>query len=433
MLAPSTQAAIQVENLGKRFRFYNNKWRRLAGAFFPSSNHSEELWAVRDLNFDVPRGTTLGVIGANGSGKTTLLQLLAGVIRPTEGKISAAGNLATLLELTSGFQPDFTGRENIFVSGGLRGFSRREVERKLDEIIEFSELEDFIDRPVKHYSTGMLMRLAFATAINVEPDILLVDEVFAVGDISFQHKCTRKFRELQKRGATILLVSHDMTAVKSLCNLALLLDHGLQIRFGSPEEVTNHYLNLMAQKIANETLREIGSEIEADLEPVAQEFLRNLKPGEKMHRHGSGEAKICAIQVLNSKSLPTELVSFGEEVTVRFYLEYFTDVPYSGIGFYVRDRYGNDVVGINTFEEGKSLGSRKKGDKVIVDFSLCLQLRSGSYSISPGLSYHRNEPRYLDWIDNATFFQMEKPPSGKEIYGFMHIPNRVSIQLLKNS
>jgi homopolymeric O-antigen transport system ATP-binding protein len=344
MLAPTTRAAIQVENLGKRFRFYDNKWRRLAGAFFPSSNHSQELWALRDVNFDLPGGSTLGVIGANGSGKTTLLQLLAGVIRPTEGQISVSGNLATLLELTSGFQAEFTGRENIFVSGGLRGFSKREVEQKVDQIIDFSELEEFIDRPVKHYSTGMLMRLAFATAINVDPDILLVDEVFAVGDISFQHKCTRKFRELQKRGATILLVSHDMTAVKSLCNLALLLDHGSQVRFGSPEEVTNHYLNLMAQKIARETLRESGGEIQTNLEPESGEFLNDFAPGEKTHRHGSGEAKICGIQLLNSRSLPTELVSFGEEVTLRFYIEYYADVPSSGIGFYIRDRYGNDVV-----------------------------------------------------------------------------------------
>jgi lipopolysaccharide transport system ATP-binding protein len=426
------QPTIRVENLGKRFRFYDTKWRRVIGAFFPSGNHFQELWALRKLNFEIPRGSTLGIIGANGSGKTTLLQVLAGLVKPTEGTVGVDGNLATLLELTSGFQTDFTGRENIFLSSGLRGFSKRDVEKKVEKIISFSELDEFIDRPIRHYSTGMLMRLAFATAINVDPDVLLIDEVFAVGDIAFQHKCTRKFRELQKQGTTIVLVTHDMMAVKSLCNITLLLDHGSMIQIGSAEDITNIYLNLMAQKIAGETFSEIEHPVtEEHLEPAHGEFLSDLQSNPKMHRHGSGEGRICAIQILNSRSLPTELVAFGEEVIFRFYVEYEADVPYSGLGFYVRDRYGNDVIGINTFEENKPLGSRKKGDRVIVDFKLPLLLRPGSYTVSPGLSYHRSEPRYLDWIDSAAFFQMEKPLSGQEIYGFMHVPNRISVQHLR--
>ncbi|HSE41066.1 MAG TPA: ABC transporter ATP-binding protein [Acidobacteriota bacterium] len=422
---------VEVQNLGKKFRYYSNRWERLRGSLLPAANHSQGLWALRNISFSLPPGTTLGVIGLNGSGKTTLLQIIAGLLKPTEGSVSVRGNLATLLELGTSFQPETTGRENIYVSAGLSGFSRKEIESKVEKIIAFSELQDFIDRPVKHYSTGMLMRLAFATAINVEPDVLLIDEVFAVGDMAFQHKCTRKLRELQNLGATIILVTHDLLAIKSLCNQALLLNHGKCAAFGNPEDVTNQFLSLIADKIAHQTLNGNGNGPQEHIEPAHGEFLECLIESERMHRHGSGEGKIRGIQILNSNSLPTEMVTFGEDVTFRFYIEYYQDVSGSGLGFYLRDKYGNDVAGLNTYEEKKDLGDRKKGDRLIVDFKMPLHLRPGSYSVSPGLSYHRNEPRYLDWIDNALFFQMQKPVSGREVYGFMHIPNHVTVKLLR--
>ncbi|MCI0443191.1 ABC transporter ATP-binding protein [bacterium] len=427
---------IEIRNLGKRFRFYSNRWAKLRGSLLPGSNHAQELWALRDINLNVHRGTTLGVIGFNGSGKTTLLQILASLLKPTEGSVSVRGRLATLLELGSSFQSETTGRENIFVSAGLSGFSRRDIERKVDGIIAFSELEEFIDRPVKHYSSGMLMRLAFATAINVQPDVLLIDEVFAVGDMAFQHKCTRKLRQLQDHGATIVIVTHDMLAVKSLCNLALLLDHGKTVSFGNPEDVTNKYLSLTAEKIKLQDSNGNGhmkSNPAIESNTSAHHFAESLVETPKMHRHGSGEAKIRAVQILNSKSEPLDVISFGEEVSFLFHIEYFEDVQESGLGFYLRDRYGNDILGINTFEEKQDLGSRKKGDRVIVEFKLLIYLRPGSYSLSPGLSYHRSEPRYLDWIDNALFFQVDRPSSGRHVYGFMHVQNQVSVQLIKKS
>jgi lipopolysaccharide transport system ATP-binding protein len=429
-MSSDTQPLIEVKNLGKAFRLYENRWRKIQGAFFEGSNHSRKRWALRHLDFAIGPGRTMGIIGVNGSGKTTLLQLLAGLLKPTEGSVSVRGNLATLLELGGGFQMDLTGRENILLMAGIRGFSKREVESKLESIIEFSELQEFIEQPIKHYSSGMLMRLAFATAINVEPQILLIDEVFAVGDMAFQHKCTRRFRELQKKGASVVLVTHDMTAVKSLCDIALLLDQGLPVKLGSPEDVTNTYVNLIAQKIAAEHYSEADEEGTSAPENANNAFVMNIPDNKAVHRHGTGEGKIRAVELLNSKGLPTQLVSFGEEITLRFYLEYFTDLPNSGLGFYLRDRYGNDILGINTFEEGRNLGGRKKGDRLIVDFKLPLHLRPGSYSVSPGFSYDPNEMRYLDWIDNAFFFQMEKPANGKTIHGLVHVPNQVSIQVV---
>lgn len=424
--------AVRVHDLGKRFRFYDTKWRQFRGAVLGSDDHAQELWALRHLSFELPRGATLGVIGQNGSGKTTLLQLLAGLLKPTEGEVAVNGNLATLLELGGGFQFELTGRENVFVSGGLRGFSRKEVENRLDSIVAFAELEEFIERPIKHYSSGMLMRLAFATAINVEPDVLLVDEVFSVGDYSFQHKCTRKFRELQQKGATIVLVTHDLMAIKSFCRQTLLLDHGVPLKFGSTEDVTNYYLNLMAQKIAGQAALEEGPNGSgAEVPAEAREFVANLQDSPRIHRHGSGEGKIRGVQILNSANAPADHAEFGEEITFRFFLEYLADVPESILGFFVRDIYGNDILGINTHEEGRPLGARKKGDRVVVDFRLPLRLREGSYSISPGFSISRTEPRYLEWIDNAAFFQMEKPKDGRLVHGFFHVPNEVSVVLVK--
>ncbi len=365
---------------------------------------------MRNLNLELAEGTTLGIIGQNGSGKTTLLQLLASLLKPTEGEVEVQGNLATLLELETGFSHDLTGRENIYVSCGLRGFSRKDVSRRIDSIIDFAELEKFIDHPIKHYSSGMLMRLAFATAINVEPDVLLIDEVFAVGDMAFQHKCAKKFRELQSKGTTIVLATHDMTAVKSLCHQALLLDAGKVLRFGGPEEVTNLYLNLIAEKIAEEE----------KLRPAAIESLNQSRAS----RHGSGEGKVMAIEILVNNS-PVEVVSFGEEVSFRFHLEYFADVQESILGFFIRDRYGNDLIGINTHEEGKSIGARKKGDRIVIEFKLPLFLHEGNYSVSPGLSYHPIYPSYLDWFDNAAFFQVTE--TDRRVHGFFWVPNEIKI------
>jgi lipopolysaccharide transport system ATP-binding protein len=400
--------SIRATGLGKAFRYYDNKWRRLHGAILSGRNHAHELWALRNLNLELASGMTLGIIGRNGSGKTTLLQLLAGLLKPTEGKVELHGSLATLLELEGGFLHELTGRENIFVSCGLRGFSKKEVEKRIDEIIRFAELEKFIDHPIKHYSSGMLLRLAFATAINVQPDVLLIDEVFSVGDMAFQHKCARKFRELQSRNTTIVLATHDIAAVKSLCDQALLLDEGRVVRFGIPEDVTNYYLSLISEKIAVDDAKQA----------------HHVEENEKMLRHGSGEAKVTGVELVSA----SEIVLFGEAITFRFHLEYFTDVDESILGFFIRDRYGNDLIGINTHEEGKPIGPRKKGDRLTIEFKLTLHLREGTYSVSPGLSYHPTEPRYLDWIDNAVVFQMGAPPTGQRVHGFLWVPNEIEIK-----
>ncbi len=232
--------AIEIQSVGKRFRLRHNKSvKERVLAFARSSNGREQpqaFWALREVDLQVPPGTTIGLLGHNGSGKSTLLKCIAGILSPTEGTIAVAGRVAALLELGAGFQPDLTGRENVFLNGSILGLTKREIAKRFDEIVGFAELEQFIDTQVKHYSSGMFVRLGFAVAVNVEPDVLLIDEVLAVGDEAFQRKCIERVREFQRQGRTIVLVTHDPDQVEQVCDRAVVLDHGRLIGDGPPRE-----------------------------------------------------------------------------------------------------------------------------------------------------------------------------------------------------
>lgn len=228
-----TEIAVRVEDLSKKFRMYKERNQTLKSAIMRGrASVHEDFWALRDITFDVPVGSTFGLIGSNGSGKSTLLKCLAKIYYPTSGTITAYGKLAALLEVGSGFHHELSGRENIYLNGSILGMSRKQIDRKFDEIVDFSGVEQFIDQPVKNYSSGMYVRLGFSVAINVDPDILVVDEVLAVGDAEFQDKCKRKFVDLKKEGKTVILVSHDMTAVKTMCDQVAWLRHGELVTMG---------------------------------------------------------------------------------------------------------------------------------------------------------------------------------------------------------
>jgi lipopolysaccharide transport system ATP-binding protein len=238
----SSEAAITVDNVSKLYRKQNQRtFKELIPALFGGKKVSESFWALKDINFEVKKGETVGIIGPNGSGKSTLLKLIAGVTQPTKGKITVNGRIAPLIELGAGFHPELTGRENVFLNGVILGMRRQEIEAKFKEIVDFAELWDFIDQPVKHYSSGMYLRLAFAVAVHTDPEILLVDEILAVGDASFQEKCYRKLQEFQQLKKTIVLITHDLTTVQTYCNWALLIQDNQVITKGDPAEVVNQY------------------------------------------------------------------------------------------------------------------------------------------------------------------------------------------------
>ena len=238
--------AISVENISKMYQVYERPTDRLKEAFWGGRRkYHKEYWALRDVNFDVPKGKTVGIVGRNGSGKSTLLQIIAGILTPTKGNVEVNGKVSVLLELGSGFNPDFTGRENVMVNGTVNGFSEEEMKERLPLIEEFADIGEFIDQPIKIYSSGMFVRLAFACAINIDPDILIIDEALSVGDAKFQHKCYNKFLEFQEAGKTILFVSHNTDAIVNHCDYAVLLERGEVVETGEPKTVTNYYMDLL--------------------------------------------------------------------------------------------------------------------------------------------------------------------------------------------
>lgn len=288
--------AIEVDDVSKRFRLYRERNQSLKASLMRGHRATyDEFWALRDVSFEIPEGSTFGLIGENGSGKSTLLKCLARILVPDSGSVRASGTLAALLELGSGFHPELTGRENVYLNGSILGLGKREIDRKFDEIVDFAGIDEFIDQPVKNYSSGMYVRLGFSVAINVDPEILLVDEVLAVGDASFQAKCMEKFADFRADGKTVVIVSHAMGTMRSLCDHVAWLNHGHLVRSGPATELVDCYVD--------DTLVERTAAA-----PAAE-------PG----RHGSGEALVERVELLDANHEPVTRVRTGDAVTLRLH------------------------------------------------------------------------------------------------------------------
>src|SRR5690242_20315238 len=300
-----------------------------------------DFWALRDIGFTVEKGETLGLVGPNGCGKSTLLQIISGILQPTTGRVVARGRIAALLELGAGFNPEFSGRENVYLNGEIMGLSRAEIDRALPSIEAFAEIGEFIERPVKEYSSGMYVRLAFSTAIHVEPEILIVDEALAVGDAVFANRCIRKFQELRERRITVLFVSHDLGLVKQLSDRALLLLHGRIEAEGAPRDVINRYIGLVLEKQAPQIQKS---------DRISASF-----------RHGDGSSEILGIEILNARDEPVSAVGSGECITVRVRSRFHAAKAEPMVGILIRTRIGMEVYGTNTRVEQLSLGEFQPG------------------------------------------------------------------------
>ncbi|MDB5099861.1 MAG: transporter related [Cyanobacteria bacterium RYN_339] len=409
-------AAIRIRGLAKCYPLYQRPQDRLIELITRKSRH-QEFWALHEVDLELPRGATVGVIGANGSGKSTLLQIVAGVLSPTRGTVEVNGRVAALLELGAGFTPDFSGRENVFMGGAVMGLSREEMAARFDAIVAFAEIGEFIDQPVKTYSSGMYVRLAFALAIHVDPEVLLVDEALAVGDAVFQHRCMRKIRELQERGVTILFVSHDTAAVKSLCTQAVLMEHGRVVEAGDPDAVVNRYHARVAASIAPAEYVEDGPAVDDPHFGETAGFFR----------HGTGEAKFTDVTLLDGSQRVAVAVETGKPVTVRARLRCEVELEGFAVGFFVKDRQGIEVFGSNTVEEGQPIGLCRAGERVTLDFSFPASLRPGHYSVTVAAAYNRHDMVYLDWVDNALVFQVLPAPGGRAVHGLVDLPLHVSV------
>jgi lipopolysaccharide transport system ATP-binding protein len=329
-VAPRSRgAAISVRNLGKRYEMYERPHHRLLQTLLRGRrNYFREFWALRNINFDIARGETVGIVGRNGSGKSTLLQLITGTVAPTEGGIEVTGRIAALLELGSGFSPEFTGRENVFLNGAILGISRREMEAALPEIEAFAGIGDFIDQPVKLYSSGMMVRLAFGVAIHVTPDVLLVDETLAVGDVAFQAKCLDRIRRMQERGTAILLVSHAPNTIIEFCSRAIYLDRGRVVLAGPCREVLEQYANDLV-------LQEGGVAISSRPEPLSEAPAGGPAPV-LVHTSPAPSSEITEVEVLDGNGVAVACVSHGDIVNVVVNVTFHRDNPAPCMGMEIK-------------------------------------------------------------------------------------------------
>ncbi len=399
--------ALRVENVSKQYRIYEHPGDRLKESLTRGRwKRHREFWALRDVTFEVERGTTTGVIGPNGSGKSTLLQIITGTLEPTHGSVYHEGRIAALLELGAGFNPEFTGLENIHLNAQLLGFSRRETDRLLPEIERFAEIGDFLDQPVKTYSSGMYIRLAFAIAVAADPQILIVDEALSVGDAVFQHRCLRRIKQMQESGATILFVSHDTHAVRALCSRAILLNGGRVISDGRPADVLKRYQRLiMSREEAYESSRLDGAPV-GEAEEVAPEEL-NFKPLSYSYRHGEGSAEILSVELLDGARRAVELVETGEAAFVRVRARLNRDTDNPVCGFLIRNRHGIHVYGTNTEIQQADFGTVRAGEIIEATFGFNCWLGTGEFSLTAAV--HSAGAISFDWVDDCVYFRVVSP------------------------
>ncbi len=419
--------AVDFQAVSKSYAIYESPGDRLKELLtFNRLKFHKDFWALRDLSFEVKRGETFCVIGENGSGKSTLLQLVAGILYPSGGKAEVRGRVSALLELGSGFNPEFTGRENVYLNGSILGLSTKQIDQRYRDIAEFAEIGDFIDQPVKTYSSGMVVRLAFAVAINVDPEILLVDEALAVGDIYFRQRCMRKVHELRNRGITILFVSHAIGDVKAIGDRVLWLERGRMLELGETDRVVAKYLAAMVEKdSAYLQLKAHPEERRAMARVEAPEVVTTIPNID--HRYGDGRAEVLGIAVLSPAGEPLHLLEPGSRAVVRVSVRAREDVPLPIVGFMLRNHLGIDFSGTNTTREGHELPALSRGDIYTVDFHIDLpELYPGTFSFSPAIADGTLAGyKMCDWIDNAVTLQMGH--SEGQIYGFQRMPCRVEV------
>lgn len=413
--------AIAITGLAKCYRIYDAPADRLkqmvadgaarALRLAPPRRRYREFWALQDLSLEIRRGETFGIIGTNGSGKSTLLQLICGTLHPTAGEVAANGRIAALLELGAGFDPEFSGRENVYTNGALLGLGRAEIDLRFADIARFADIGDFLDQPVKTYSSGMFVRLAFAVAAHLQPDILVIDEALAVGDIAFQAKCMARLRQLKDAGTTILFVSHDLASVRNLCERVLWLKNGQPMAVGGAKEVVDAFVRDLHMKMNDA----IGTQPEpAEAEGEAAAATAAPAPAapdlaEGHHRYGNDRGRILSIRLASAAGTPTSLLELHEPFSIRVSVEAHADIQSPAVGYSFRDLKGNPVLGALTSNLAQAqLPPLRKGDRIDVVFAGVNRLAQGSYTLSVGLEEIVDLNRvheFIEVVEHAVVFR----------------------------
>lgn len=378
------QVAIEVEQVSKVYKLYDKPSQRLRESLgLTRKKLHTEHYALQNLSFTVAEGETVGIIGTNGSGKSTILKIITGVLSPTGGNVKVNGRISALLELGAGFNMEYTGIENVYLNGTMMGFSREEIDGKMEAILDFADIGEFVYQPVKTYSSGMFVRLAFAVAINIEPEVLIVDEALSVGDVFFQNKCYHKFEEFKKMGKTILFVSHDLNSISRYCDRVILLNKGEKMAEGVPKEMVDLYKKVLVRQNDKQYQEKAGKDTDGQWKEAM-----TINP--QKDEYGSGKAEIEDFAILDSEGNFTNIVEKSSEFTIRVRAKFYQRLEYPIIAFAIKDIHGTTITGTNTMYESINTGCPEAGESFELSFRQRMDLCGGEYLLSLGCTGYEN-------------------------------------------
>ena len=413
---------ISVQNVSKVYHLYRHPFERVLGALALSRKQKAEFWALRNINLRVEKGEVFAILGPNGSGKSTLLQVISGILQPTSGRVLCSGRVAALLELGAGFNPEFTGRENVYLNGEILGLSRKELDDAFPRIQAFAEIGQFIDRPVKEYSSGMYVRLAFSTAIHVDPEVLIVDEALAVGDAIFASRCVQKFEELRRKNVTVLLVSHDLSLIKRLADRAAFMLDGRIVMQGAPKDAVNRYVGFVLDR------ERAGKGQSAGQLEESGSISSDSISSKSSFRHGDGASRVMDVQILGANGETCHAFRPGESIILRIRAAFLKPVANPVVGILIRNRIGMDIFGTNTRLEHAQLGDFDTGEEIEVEFELDCLLSRQEYTVTVAVQYWSGLSQ--DWLDDVIDFRVEDT---KDVAGVLNLNTRVRHQKLASA
>ena len=420
--------AIRVSDVSKIYKLYNKPSDRLKESLkLTRKKCYREHYALNHINMDIHRGETVGIIGTNGSGKSTILKIITGVLNQTSGKVEVNGRISALLELGAGFNMEYTGIENVYLNGSMIGFSKEEIDQKLAGILEFADIGDFVHQPVKTYSSGMFVRLAFAVAINIDPEILIVDEALSVGDVFFQTKCYKKFEEFKELGKTILFVSHDFGSIAKYCDRVILLNKGEKLGEGDPKEMIDLYKKVMVNQLDSPLSNDPGKTQPAENSiHDGKEWKQSLNLNPNMMEYGNGLAHILDFAIVDAGGMITNSIVKGQKFTVKVKVQFEEKIQDPIVAFTIKDLQGTEITGTNTMLERVSADNPEAGDIWTVSFTQEMNLQSREYLLSLGCTgFHDGNFTVFDRqydVCNITVI------SDKDSVGFYDMNSEVTIQ-----
>ena len=428
------EIAIEIKNLTKEYKMYPTKKDRLIEAVFPGAQRHGTFRAMDNLNLEVKKGEILGILGKNGAGKSTLLKMITGVVTPTKGTIEAKGKISSLLELGTAFNPELTGYENIYQHGQIMGLTVEEIKAKEKEIIEFADIGEHLSQPVKTYSSGMFARLAFACAINVDPDILIVDEVLSVGDMAFQLKCFKKFEQFKKKGKTILFVTHSISDVLNNCNRAIILQHGEKIFDGDVKEGVEEYKKLITKMKDTNSAKgknKITKEVINSLSEKS-EWKKHFTLNPEATIYGNNEAAIYDYGMFDQYNQPLPIIDNSEYMHIKIKVQFNQDVENPFASITIKDFQGKEMCGNNTNFMGIETGTCKKGEEYIFDFEQKLRLAPGKYTLSFSCT-HFNSKGELEVLNRKYDALLIEVLSTKDTVGLMRLDSKIKIEKIRGN